>query len=161
MLTCTCAVCHVVHVHRERSRSRKWVYLLITLLYRHYAHPVPVVVQVVLVDDGGDGAFLHGRGARPSIRRRRFRHPGRPGRRTMSTNAVAGATVTTTPGPHRGDRRDRQLRQDGGRRRFFAIKPFIMRVYRVFQTSTRPALVTSPWTWDKRDVPHFSPLFQI
>jgi len=33
----------------------------------------------------------------------------------LSTYAVAGATVTTTPGPHRGDRRDRQLRQDGGR----------------------------------------------
>lgn len=72
-----------------------------------------MVVQIVLGDDGGGGAFFHGRGVRPSISRRRFRHTERPGRRTLSTYAVAGATITTTPGPHRGDRRDRQLRQDG------------------------------------------------
>lgn len=73
------------------------------------------MVQVVLGDDvGGGGALHHGHGARPSLRRRRFRLSGRPGRRTLSTHAVAGATITTTPGPHRGDRRDRQLRQDGG-----------------------------------------------
>lgn len=72
-----------------------------------------MVVQVVLGDDGGGGgAHLHGHGARPNWRR--FRHAGRPGRRTLPTYAVAGATITTTPGPHRGDRRDRQLRQDGG-----------------------------------------------
>lgn len=76
--------------------------------------PVPMVVQVVLGDDVGGGALHHGHGARPSLRRRRFRLSGRPGRRTLPTHAVAGATITTTPGPHRGDRRDRQLRQDGG-----------------------------------------------
>lgn len=98
----------------------------------YITRPVPVVVvQVVLVDDdddgggggGGSGALLlHGRGARHS----RFRVSGRPGSRTLSTYVVAGATITTTPGPHRGDRRDRQLRQDGGRWRFFANKPCIV-----------------------------------
>jgi len=69
-----------------------------------------MVVQIVRSGDDG-GAFLHGHGARPSPR---FRHAGRPGRRTLSTYTVAGATITTTPGPHRSDCRDRQLRQDGG-----------------------------------------------
>lgn len=98
------------------------------------ACPVPMlVVQVVLVDDdddtgggGGSGALLlHGRGARHS----RLRFSGRPGGRTLSTYVVPGATITTTPGPHRGDRRDRQLRQDGGRWRFFATKPCIVYIH--------------------------------
>lgn len=100
--------------------------------------PVPLVVQVVFVDDGGgDGGAIHHRyGARPSIRRRRYGLSGRPGRRTLSTHAVAGAAITTTPGPHRGDRRDRQLRQDGGNDDFFVLsKPFLHT--RAFQTRPR------------------------
>lgn len=77
--------------------------------------PVPMVVQIVRSGDDDGGALLHGHGARPSLRRRRrFRHAGGPRRRTLSTYTVAGATITAAPGPHRGHRRDRQLRQDGG-----------------------------------------------
>lgn len=139
MLSCTCDVCLVVHVHRDRCRwqeqDRGFIITIIIIIINHVlsrciTRPVPVVVvQVVLVDDdddgggGGSGALLlHGRGARHS----RFRFSGRPGSRTLSTYVVAGATITTTPGPHRGDRRDRQLRQDGGRWRFFATKPCIV-----------------------------------
>lgn len=69
-----------------------------------------MVVQIVVDDNADDISGAHGhRGwLRFWIR---FRYPGR---RTLSTYAVAGPTITATKGPHRGDRRDRQLRQDGG-----------------------------------------------
>jgi len=99
---------------RERTRrdagQGREICVINHVLSRYDARPVPMVVQIVR--SGGDGgALLHGHGARSSPR---FRHAGCPGRRTLSTYIVAGATITTTPGPHRSDCRDRQLRQDGG-----------------------------------------------
>ncbi|KAG7207648.1 hypothetical protein KM043_009267 [Ampulex compressa] len=78
-------------------------------------HPVSLVVQIVVDDDGDDASAPDGDDARLRFR---FwlciRVAGRTGRRTLPTHAVAGPAITTTQGPHRGDRRDRQLRQDGG-----------------------------------------------
>lgn len=75
--------------------------------------PVSLVVQIVVDDNADDSSAAHGHGARSRICLW-FRFTGRPGCRTLSTYAVAGPTITATKGPHRGDLRDRQLRQDGG-----------------------------------------------